>query len=76
MDEQHRGMLILCAPRSATGPDDACVARAMRKFGLLLYRRPLSEAELASYVGAAHDASGMTKDFYSGLSLSMAAHSR
>jgi hypothetical protein len=73
VDEQHRGMLVPCEPQSAGAPDDACVARAMRKFGLLLYRRPLTDAELASYVGAARVATGMTKDFYSGLSLSLAA---
>ena len=73
VDERHRGVLIPCQPQAVTVPDDDCVARAMRKFGRLLYRRPLTDAELASYVGAARAATGITKDFYSGLSLSLAA---
>jgi hypothetical protein len=73
VDERHRAMLIPCQPRSAAAPDDACARRAMGKFGLLLYRRPLTASELNSYVGAARSATGMTKDFYSGLSLSLAA---
>ena len=73
VDERHRAMLIPCQPHSVTAPDDDCVARAMRRFGLLLYRRPLTDAELASYVGAARSATGITRDFYSGLSLSLAA---
>lgn len=73
VDERHRGMLIPCQPRSIVAADDDCVARAMGKFGLLLYRRPLSDSELNSYVGAAHEATAITHDFYSGLSLSLAA---
>lgn len=73
VDERHRAMLLPCQPRAANAPDDDCVARAMARFGLLLYRRPLTEAELTSYVGAARSATAITQDFYSGLSLSLAA---
>ena len=72
VDEQHRNLLIPCQPASAQGPDDACAKQFLGKVGRLLYRRPLSEHELATQVTAAGEAATKVKSFYAGLGLSLA----
>ena len=73
VDAKHRGQMIGCRPAAATAPDDACATAFLAKVGLLLYRRPLSAAELQAHVTAAHGATQAVGDFYQGLSLSFAA---
>jgi hypothetical protein len=73
VDEAHREQMIPCAPADVTAPDEACAKLFLGKVGKLLYRRPLSEAQLASHVGAAKVATETVGDFYKGLSLSLAA---
>jgi hypothetical protein len=72
VDAKHRD-LIPCKPASASAPDDACTGKFMAKVGRLLYRRPLNDEELKTYVGAAKIATQATKDYYEGLSMSLAA---
>ena len=73
VDGKNRAMMVPCKPASTTLPDDACVGVFMSRVGELLYRRPLTAPEIKSYVGVAHLAAESTKDFYSGLSTSLAA---
>jgi len=73
VDEQHRDQFLPCRPAAATAPDDHCSAKILAKFGRLLFRRPLQEAELADYVKASNVAAARVGDFYSGLQLSLAA---
>ncbi len=73
VDESQRKMMIPCAPAAANAPDDACVAKFMGKVGRLIYRRPLTQTELAAYVTAAHAATEKAGDFHRGLSLSLSA---
>ena len=72
VDEKRRAMMLPCKPASVAAPDDKCVAEFMTTVGRLVYRRPLTGSELAAYVHAANTATTMTKDFYQGLSLSLA----
>ena len=72
VDPNHRD-LIPCKPANEKAADDACTAKFMAKVGRLLYRRPLSDDELKAYVGAARVATTDTKDYYGGLSMSLAA---
>jgi hypothetical protein len=73
VDEKNRGMMVPCKPASETAADDACVATFMNRVGELLYRRPLTEPEIKTYVGVANMAATATRNFYSGLSTSLAA---
>src|SRR5690606_10883755 len=50
------------------GPDDACATEFVRSTGRLLFRRPLSEEEVADWVGKAHEGAEQLNDFYAGLS--------
>jgi hypothetical protein len=72
VDEKHRD-LIPCKPASDKAADDACTAKFMSKVGRLLYRRPLTNDELKAYIGAASVATKETKDYWNGLSMSLAA---
>jgi hypothetical protein len=72
VDEQHRGTLIPCTPRSAAEPDDACAGRFIAQVGRLLYRRPLAPDEVAAQVAVADTATVKLKSFYSGLGMSLA----
>ena len=67
IDERHRPLLVGCAPRTATLPDDACATAFFRRTGEFLFRRPLKAADVQLYVTAARQATGLTNDFYGGL---------
>ncbi len=73
VDEKHRDMMLSCAPKDPKTADDACVRQIMTEVGGLLYRRPLTAAETDAFVTAARLATAETKDFYTGLSLSLAS---
>jgi hypothetical protein len=72
VDKSHRGVLIPCAPGSATAADDRCAGQFLAEVGELLYRRPLSKDDLQLQVGIAHMAAEQDKDFYAGLAESLA----
>jgi hypothetical protein len=72
VDEQHRATLIPCAPVSVTTPDDACARVFIAEIGPLLYRRNMSEPEIAAQVAVANAAALKLKDFYAGLGMSLA----
>ncbi|MFN7923420.1 MAG: DUF1592 domain-containing protein [Bryobacteraceae bacterium] len=61
-----------CAPQDAKEPDDACARKILSQYGLLLFRRPLTEPELDNRTGLAHRMAERTKDFYSGLRYGLA----
>ena len=73
VDPKRRDMMLRCKPATATAPDDACAAQVMARVGSILYRRPLTQSELQAYVAAANTGTVKTNNFYSGLSLSLAA---
>lgn len=70
LDAEHRDATVGCKPASATAPDDACAAAFIRKYGDRLFRRPMTEAEVASRVEVARKGAA-GGDFYSGLKLSL-----
>lgn len=69
----HREMFLPCAPASANAPDEACSRRFFAIVGRLLFRRPLTERELAVYVEAARASTDKVSDFYRGLGLGLEA---
>lgn len=67
-DPRHRPFLSPCQPAVETARDDACARQFLSKVGRLLYRRPLSERELALKVETAGQAADGGGGFYFGLS--------
>ena len=72
VDPAHRELLIHCKPASERNRDDACARDFLGKIGEILFRRPLTEAELAGRVNAAGDAAAKVRNFYDGLAYSLA----
>ena len=73
VDDHHRAVLVGCTPADPAAADEACARQFLAVAGRLLYRRPLTPAELDRRVAAAAGAAGTLKSFYGGLSLSLAA---
>lgn len=67
VDPKRRAALIPCTPQSASGPDDACARTFIAQTGRLVYRRALSEPEIAVKVKLAGEAAATLKDFHAGL---------
>src|SRR6476659_3246307 len=65
--EKYRGKLP-CAPKDPKTPDDACAGKVLSHYGRLLFRRPLTDAELDNRVGLSRRMTERTNDFYAGLS--------
>lgn len=63
----HRSYLVPCKPKAENAPDDACAAKFIRSTGRLLFRRSLNDAQVAEWVGKAHEGTEHLKDFYAGL---------
>jgi hypothetical protein len=68
---ENRSFLIPCTPHEPTKADNACAARFVGLVGRLLYRRPLTPAEQARYVGQAATTANRLKDFYAGLAVTL-----
>jgi hypothetical protein len=64
--EKYRAKLP-CAPRNANAPDNACAGKIIGYYGRLLFRRPLTDAELDNRVGLSSRITERTNDFYAGL---------
>lgn len=65
--EKNRARLG-CAPGDPRAPDDACAGKVLSHYGRLLFRRPLTDAELGEFVSLSRRMTERTKDFYAGLS--------
>jgi len=72
VNEENRDVLIPCRPETATASDAKCADKFFTTAGRFLFRRPLTDAERALYVGIAGDAGDQLGDFYEGLAYSLA----
>jgi hypothetical protein len=72
-DEKHRANFVACAPHGTAQPDTACARQTLAKLGHLLFRRPLSAMEQATFVRIADESAQKTASFYTGLEFSLAA---
>lgn len=68
--ENYRAKLP-CTPRDAKAHDDACSRKIISHYGLLLFRRPLTGAELDNRAGLSRRITEQTGDFYAGLRYSL-----
>jgi hypothetical protein len=71
VDEVHRTSLVPCVPAKATQPDDSCATKFVSQTGRFLFRRPLTQTELQTFVKDAADSAGKLGNFYSGLETSL-----
>ncbi len=69
--QDARDKVVSCAPARADGADAACAERFVRTYGERLFRRPLTDAEVATRVQLAEAGAVQNKDFYEGLKLSL-----
>jgi hypothetical protein len=72
VDARHRSILLGCKPKSEQGADDACASQFIGKVGLLLFRRPLSAAELQQYVSTEHRGAEQMHSFNTGMAAALA----
>ena len=56
-----------CAPQNPKAHDDVCANKILSHYGLLLFRRPLTAAELDNRVGLSRRMTERTNDFYAGI---------
>lgn len=71
LDMQHRELFLTCKPKAVNQRDDACARAFLSDVGRRLYRRPMTEPELAAAVDMAGRAVGPSGDFYAGLAFSL-----
>jgi hypothetical protein len=71
-DEKHRGKTVTCKPKDPKAPDDACATEFFSRYGMMLFRRPLTQNELKGRVNLAREMTKSTGDFYNGLRYGLA----
>lgn len=67
LQPKYRAVFMPCTPASASAADDTCAARVIKDAGRLLFRRPLTDQEIAARVAMAGAATAKLGDFYKGL---------
>jgi hypothetical protein len=70
--EKYRSKLP-CAPKDAKAADDACTGQILSHYGMMLFRRPLTNDEVKSRVALARGLAEKQKDFYAGLRYGLAS---
>jgi hypothetical protein len=71
--EKKRAELVGCAPADPKVKDDVCTRSVIERYGKSLFRRPLTETEIASRLKIAADGTARVGDYYEGLRLAMAS---
>jgi hypothetical protein len=69
--EGHRAGYIVCHPAVTTQADDACARQFVEKYGRRLFRRALTEPEVAARLRTAAAGAKSSSDFYAGLKLAL-----
>jgi len=73
VDEKKRAEFVSCTPADQKTKDDACTRIVLERYGKSLFRRPLTEAEIASRLKIASDATARVANYYEGLRLAIAS---
>jgi hypothetical protein len=71
--EKKRAELVGCAPADLKVKDDACTRSVIERYGKQLFRRPLTEAEIAGRLKIAADGTARVSNYYDGLQLALAS---
>lgn len=67
LSEERRGKTVACVPKDLKQPDDACATAFIRSYGERLFRRPLTDAQVAARLATARKGD----NFYDGLKLAL-----
>jgi len=70
-DEKHREKTSPCRPADPARTDARCVESFLRQYGLKLFRRPLTEAEVKPRLAAAIKGGDAGKSHYAGMKLAL-----
>ena len=68
----NRASMFPCEPKDATAADTSCARQYFATVGRLLYRRPLTPAEIQTPTDAASEAAKVSGDFYRGIAVGLA----
>lgn len=71
LDEGRRKDVMTCTPASPAAFDKGCATEFFENYGRLLYRRPLTPAEMESVLGLAEAAAVKAGSFYKGLEVGL-----
>ncbi|GAB1256377.1 hypothetical protein NBRC116494_08790 [Aurantivibrio plasticivorans] len=71
VNSENREHYFSCVPSNAKAADEKCASEVLSKYGKALFRRPLTEAELAPRLELANAGATQAKDFYRGMELAM-----
>jgi hypothetical protein len=71
LSDKQAAAIVPCKPSNPAGPDDGCARQFVAKYGELLFRRPLTESELAVRVRTASAGASQGGDFNAGLRLAL-----
>ena len=72
VSEKNRGARVHCKPQKEASFETSCAQRFIQQYGLSLFRRPLTPAEVSRFVNVAQMGQERLGDFYSGLQFSLA----
>ena len=73
VDEKKRAELVGCTPADPKAKDDACTRSVIERYGKGLFRRPLTETEIAGRLKIATDGTARVSNYYEGLGLAIAS---
>ena len=68
---EHRNFLIPCSPRHDNRADQRCATEFLSSVGRLLFRRPLTKAEIRQLATFTDESADRLKDFYAGLAVTL-----
>lgn len=71
LNEKTRDATVGCKPADVSQMDAACARQFIEKYGEVLFRRPLTQAEVQSRLKSAAVGTSQAKDFYAGLKLAL-----
>ncbi len=71
LDEKHRAATLGCQPAPGPKLDEACARTFIAMQGEKLFRRPLTEGEIAARVKTAATGAAQTGDAYAGLGMAL-----
>jgi len=71
LSEKKRHEVVGCTPADTAKPDEACALKFVAKYGERLFRRPLTENEVATRLKTAALGAQQSSDFYAGLKLAL-----
>jgi hypothetical protein len=71
LSDKLASTVVPCKPSSPAGPDEACEKQFVSHYGELLFRRPLSDGEIAERVRIASAGARQMGDFNAGLRLAL-----